>query len=195
MDATAEVHLLAEVWKAASYSAFIVNWVTAEVASPTFAHLYDGLSERLLNKIRENPRQDAGNFTDSEVREMETALRKARHNLFGFYKVGPSMSFRRVRVPLLSLKKFDVMKPFVGKWPNFGAWAMYEQLTGKLGLLKSVKNMMSLMKLGVNPCGCPVAIWSPEGPPVLIEGYKRSLLAVHCGEPMVDVMMCLPEGV
>jgi hypothetical protein len=174
-----------------SYKDFVVNWVAAEAVSPTLRHLYKGLSARLLAKIREYTGSQAGYFTADEIARMEKILRQARGCLFQFYGITPSLSFRKARVTLDSLKGFNVMKPFVGNWPSFGMWADYELLTGKFGMMHDVAGMAKMAALGVNPTGCPIAILPNQGPAILIEGYKRSLLALQQGVTAVDIMVCL----
>lgn len=176
-----------------SYEDIVVDWFTAEAVSPTIGHMYKGISKTLLGKIKHKARLNAESFTSDEIAEMERLLRRVRGSLIALYGIEPTSLYGRIFITPSLLRTFNVMKPFIGNWPNFGVYANREFSSDDDKAMRSaIEDMIRHLQLNREPAGSLIAVTPAKGPPILIEGYKRALFALRTRKARIKVLLCAP---
>lgn len=185
-------------WTPCSFAEVVFNWVIGELHSPEFRKLYTIRKPAIVDEILRGGSVSFGDLDDSQAAEIEDLFRLARGRLPAAYPLSGRWRYYRATASAAQLAQFRTM-------PIFSPLATVKALAEKLEtdpsyrprMQAAIKEIERRSRNGAALPGRPVAVVSSKAEqPTLIEGYKRSIVALRCAMPALPIYLCrLPQTV
>ncbi|HVB79036.1 MAG TPA: hypothetical protein VNE82_03685 [Candidatus Binataceae bacterium] len=182
-----------------TYDEVMLDWAIAELLSPTWMEFWNSpLCEELRTKLK-----NEGIDSLSVYERTWLIARLVNFRYVIILEYGPShyWSFKKRTFSCEALSGFSIIHQF-----NYPPSFSFGQLSKKIrehpargpivdepAMRERARKMLDLSSRGQEPFGFPIAIERPAPmPPVLIEGYKRSMVALWAGCPSMEIYLCTP---
>lgn len=180
-----------------TYDDVMFDWAVTELLSPTFAGLWDGPTcEELRTKLKNEGIGSLGVHERTWLIGRQVANRRAVVLVYGPFR---SWSFRRVTFSREELSGFSIIHQF--GYPSFSLGQFSEKIRkdpsgspNEPGIKRNVELMLEQSRSGKEPHGLPIAISREPMPPLLIEGYKRAMVALWAGHSSIEMYLCTPPA-
>jgi hypothetical protein len=170
----------------------MLDWAVAEIVSPTWKTNWQGSGcDTLRSKLL------AGQLLSPPERgALLGGIQQTRAPLIQRYKVSPSWRFHRRDTTLDEVSRFSVLSDF-GYGPSSFAWFAAKikdnPSDGDRPMRSQALEMLELARRGNRFHGSPIAVEAmDQQPPVLVEGYKRCLVALWQGAASIQLFFCHP---
>jgi hypothetical protein len=174
----------------------MLDWAVAELLSPTRAADWAGPAcDELRRKVQN---ADISSLTIHERTWLVEAVVQIRRTIIAVYGPCRSWSFRRTFVPYQEISAFSIIDWF--GYPTFS----FGDLAAKIkdnpsererGVRDAVTMILAQTSGGKQAFGLPIAITRKAlmMPPLLVEGYKRSMAVLWSGQAVpVEMFLCTP---
>ena len=179
----------------ATYNEVMLDWAVAELCSPTWEAYWRGPDcDALRSKVA---LAGLATLTVSERTALVAAIVQRRSPLISKFTYGPypSWMFWRATVDPQELSQFSIASSF--PYPttfNFGDFAIKIRDNPSPAERSMRADAMALQKAaeqGKAPIGLPLAInRSAPMSPLLVEGYKRSMVALWSRAQSIEMFLC-----
>jgi hypothetical protein len=176
-----------------SFDDVMLDWAVAELLSPTWPTNWAGPARDELKRKLQNA--GIGALSIEERSRLVEAIIQCRSPLISLYGPSRSWSFRRTIVSSGELSAFSII-PHYG-YPDFSLGDLAAKIRDnpsaeEQGTHDIVATILAQSADGKAPFGLPIAV-AREGPapPLLIEGYKRSMAMLWSGQAAaVAIYLC-----
>lgn len=181
-------------WTSCSFEEVVLDWVVGELHSPVFQKLYTIRKSALVDEILSGGLISFSDLNDSQKAEIEDLFRLARGRLLMAYPLSSRWRYYRTTASASQLAQFRTMSTFS---PIRTVKALSERLDADPSyhplMQAAIKEIQRRSRNGAALPGRPVAVISSKAEqPTLIEGYKRSIVAVRCAIPAVPIYLSRP---
>jgi hypothetical protein len=181
---------------AASYEEVMISWIAAELLSEAYKDRFDRTSFTLVR----------AKLAGSGIAALDSAERNAllrvaeefRAPIISIDGPHPSWTFERATVTRQELLQFRILQRFfITQASCFGDFSSkirdVPADTGAIEMRAIVYKIAADIAAGRQPLGIPIAVVRPlPAPPLLIEGYKRSMARLWRNEPSIELFLCKP---
>jgi hypothetical protein len=174
----------------------MLDWAVAELLSPTCATTWAGPACAELRRKVQNA--GTGSLSIHERARLVGAVVQFRKPIISVYGPCRSWSFQRVLVSRQELSAFSIINYFGYPVFSFGDFATKIRNNPSVGqeqqIHDAVTEIMAQVGDGKEPFGLPIAIKrKAPTPPLLVEGYKRSMAVLWSGQVApVEMFLCSP---
>src|SRR5260370_23590840 len=177
-----------------TYDDVMLHWAIAELLSPTWVRYWKGRPfDELRAKLKKSP---TCHLSDYEQTGLIRSIESFRVSIISTYGPFRSWSFRKITVSREELSSFSIIKQF--EYPtsfSFGDFStrIKNDPSAERDIHDAVREMLNLAHRGQVPFGLPIAI-AREAPAfrLLIEGYKRSMMALWDDWASIEIYLCIP---
>jgi len=177
-----------------TYEEVLLDWARAEVLSPGKWKWYKTLGEPFRDRVRAN---DLDALSQEDRDRLVDAVSQVRGPyLLQPYGISPASMFWRAVASVSELAKFAIIPYFVGEYGplplrDLSARITDDPLLAEKPMREEATTMLEIVRAGGTLNGRPIAIALPDpSPPLLIEGYKRSMVAMWNGDETVRMYFC-----
>jgi hypothetical protein len=173
----------------------ILDWAVAELMSPTWAARWTGPLCDNLQEIIES----SGVATLNQLQRawLIQHLCNVRSPIIQSYGPADGWDFRRATIAREELSLFATMEQW-SRYPSLGEFATKlrdDPSPDELDMHRHVLAISDKLVDGQITWGIPVAVSrGVSNPPVLIEGYKRSLAVLWGSNASIEMHLCAPPA-
>ena len=172
----------------------MLDWAIAELLSPTWATTWVGPAcDELRRKIQ---KAVIDSLSVHERTWLVGTIAQCRSPIISIYGPCRSWSYERTAVPCEELRAFSIIRQF--GYPSFSFGDLAAKIRdnpseGEQSMRDAVAAILAQADGGKETVGLPIAV-ARKGPmpPLLIEGYKRSMAALWGGGASVAMFLCTP---
>jgi hypothetical protein len=177
-----------------SFDDVMLDWAAAELLSPTWPTNWAGPArEELKRKLRN---AGIGSLSIGERAWLVEAIIQCRSPIISVYGPSRTWSCRRVVVSSRELSAFSIIQHY--GYPDFSLSDLAAKIKDDPSAEEQstrdiVTAILALAAGGKAPFGFPIAVAREmPAPPLLIEGYKRSMAVLWSGRSSVEIYLCIP---
>lgn len=174
-----------------TYDDVMLDWAVAELMSPTWQDRWAG---KLCDELRQKVRQGGvPSLTVYERTWLVGVVCQIRAAIILVYGPCRSWTFRRASVPRAELERFSIISHF-GR-PSFSLGQLLAEVQSGEPARDGMRRDINAINADAAraPFGSPIAVVLPSPlPPLLVEGYKRSMAAILRGDLSVGMYLCEP---
>jgi hypothetical protein len=183
---------------ACTFDEVMLDWAIAEVLSPdAWQDFYRSLGAPFRERVGKS--RD-GNLSAADRALLLRAVRYVRQPLIELEcGITESWKFSRCSISAAELGSYSIIHHYSARYGgisfgDFAAMVRDRPFEPEMRMRASIMTMLQLAQSGVRFTGRPIAaIRTQRGVPLLIEGYKRSMVAVLSGAPSIEVSFCQPD--
>jgi len=171
-----------------------VDWILAEISkNSTFRSGYADIPTDLENRINSGDVSSCANLNPDDVNALERAWRRGRGGLLQFCPLGEAWSYSHKEISTDELRHFGTIWSFreSASFVEFAEGVMAEP-SSHPDIKILVEEMLEEVRNGGALRGSPIAFAHPGSVPVLIEGYKRCIVALETKARSVGTYLCVP---
>jgi hypothetical protein len=186
----------------ATYDEVMLDWAVAELLSPTWAKSIDSavvvaqrhVLDSLRTKILSGGVPSLSVYDRSQLVSLIVQFRDQIISVDGPHR---GWNFWRVTVPNRELSRFSILHRFFPRhagrhFGEFSARIRDDPSEGDVDMRADVQAIVDDMAAGRPPTGRPVAVERRTEPPLLLEGYKRSMAVLWRDDPSIELFFCQP---
>jgi hypothetical protein len=178
-----------------SFDEVMLDWAVAELLSPTWPTNWAGPAREELKRKLQTVGISA--LSIAERSWLVEAIIQCRDPIISLYGPSRSWRFRRTVVSSRELSAFSII-PHYG-YPDFALGDLAAKIKDspsgeEQGTRDIVIAIMAEAARGRAPVGLPIAVAREVPvPPLLIEGYKRTMAALWSGQDAsIEIYLCIP---
>jgi hypothetical protein len=183
---------------ACTFDDAMLDWAIAEVLSPD---AWQDFYQELGAPFRERVAKSRGTSLSAADRALLLeAVQYVRQPLIvDECAITKSWKFWKLSVDAAELASYAIIHSYRARYGEislgaFAAAVRDHPLDSEIRTRQSVLAMLELVRRGVRFTGSPIAVTrSNSDVPLLIEGYKRSMVALLSGAPSLDIYCCRPK--
>jgi hypothetical protein len=180
-----------------TYDDVMLDWAVTELLSPSRPEWSGAACDELRAKL---DRAGIDSLSADERTSLIGALIRSRDLMIYQYGPQPSWSFQRVTVSCEELSRYSIIRQFGYPSFSFGDLAskIKDNPTSEPGRIdeaamrRSALAMLDLYRSGEPLHGLPIAISRQASHKILIEGYKRSMVALWANRPSIQIHLGMP---
>ena len=184
--------------EAATYEAAMLDWGFAEVlADEAWNNWYRPLG--LPPEFRERVRSAGiARLTGADRALLLKAVLHVRSPLIAQNGISAATKFWKAVVPTTDTANFEIIPAFWGWYGRiplgeFATGVRERPVAGAMNFRAQALEMLDVVQKGGTLRGSPIAVKkSASATPLLIEGYKRSLVALWSDAGSIEIFICQP---
>jgi hypothetical protein len=180
----------------------MLDWAVAELLSPTWAKSIDSAVVEAQRHVLDSLRTKilSGGIPSLSVYDrslLVSLIVQFRAQILSVDGPHPWWNFWRVTVPNRELSQFSILHRFFPRhagrhFGEFSARIRDNPSEGEVNMRADVQAIVDDMAAGRQPVGRPIAVERRTEPPLLLEGYKRSMAALWRDESSTEIFLCQP---
>jgi hypothetical protein len=180
---------------ACTFDDVMLDWAIAEVLSPDAWHdFYRELGAPFRERIAKSSSES---LSAADCALLLEAVQYVRQPLIvDECAITKSWKFWKLSVGASELASYAIIHSYRARYGEISLGALAtavrdHPLASEIRTRQSVLAMLELVRRGVRFPGSPIAVMrSNSDVPLLIEGYKRSMVALLSGAPSLDIYCC-----
>jgi hypothetical protein len=183
---------------ACTFDDVMLDWAIAEVLSPDSWHdFYRTLGAPFRERVAKSRGQNL--FAADRALLLEAVQYVRQPLIVDECAITKLWKFWKVSVDATELASYAIIHLYRARYGgmSFGEFAAAVRdhpFDTEIRTRASVLAMLELARRGVKFPGSPIAVMgSQTDAPLLIEGYKRSMVALLSGAPSLDIYFCAPN--
>jgi hypothetical protein len=177
----------------ATYEEAMLDWAVAELLSPSWAghDFWTGSHvDALRTKIANGGVASLGVYERSWLVSAIATFRTPIMSAHGPYR---GWKFWRATVTASELSSFAILSWFRHPSFSFGDLSAHVRAQPNDAMGAAVHAINTAVAAGQPPAGVPIAtVMHSPAPPLVLEGYKRSMAALWRNEPSLEFFLCRP---
>jgi hypothetical protein len=184
-----------------TYDDVMLDWAISELLSPTWAEFWSGpVCEELRTKLKN---EGIDSLSLHEQTWLIAMLVNFRYVIILEYGPSRSWTFKQCTFSCEALSRFSIIHQF-NYPPSFSFGQLSKKITenptrgpivDEPAMRERAQKMLDLCSNGQQPFGFPIAVERPAlMAPVLIDGYKRAMVALWAGRSSMEIYLCTPPA-